>query len=259
MVSLSAVSYLNTKPFIYGIYRTTLGDRIQLSLDIPARCAEKLRDGEVDLALAPVAVIPELKKAFLVSDFCIGSIGAVQTVCLYAHKPLELVREIYLDFHSRTSARLVQLLCQHYWKLSPNFRAAKPGYEKQVHPDAAALIIGDRTIGMEHHYPYVYDLGEAWYNWTGLPFVYAAWISTKPLPGDFVTEFNQALKAGLDHLPELSKIIPAVPNFDIQAYFEKYISYPLDDAKWEGLCHFLELIEPGSIQRLSRKFSTTIV
>ena len=88
----------------------------------------------------------------------------------------------------------------------------------------------------------MYDLGAAWTDWTGLPFVFAAWFSTRPLPQPFVEKFNQALASGLDHLPELTKILPAYPNFDLDAYYRDNISYALDEAKWLGLQRFLGIL-----------------
>jgi len=109
-IRLSAVSYLNTKPFIYGLFRGELAEEIELSLDIPSECARKLKAGEVDLALTPVAIIPELPQAWLVSDYCIGSTGTVKTVCLFSEKPLPEIKRILLDFHSRTSVALTRIL-----------------------------------------------------------------------------------------------------------------------------------------------------
>lgn len=237
---LSAVSYLNTKPFIYGIYRSPLADEVTLSLDIPSECARKLLTGEADLALTPVAIIPELPQAHLVSDYCIGSTGAVQTVCIFSEKPLHEVKQLYLDFHSRTSVALVQLLCREYWQVQPAFLPAVDGFENQISGDTAGLIIGDRTIGLPRRFPYVYDLGEAWTAWTGLPFVFAAWVSVKPLEPAFIERFNAALEMGLAHLPQLAHILPTMPaGFDIEAYYRENISYDLDEAKWAALNRFL--------------------
>lgn len=240
MIRISAVSYLNTKPFIYGIYRSEIGDQIELSLDIPSECARKLVAGEADLVLTPVAVIPELPQAHLVSDYCIGSTGVVKTVCLFSEKPMHEIKRVYLDFHSRTSVRLVQVLCAHYWHIQPEFIPAREGFEDLIKGDSAAVIIGDRTIGLEKRFPYIYDMGSAWTTWTGLPFVYAAWISVKPLDPDFVLNFNAALQNGLDHLPELTKILATIPGFDVEDYFRNNISYELDEAKWRGLNLFLK-------------------
>lgn len=236
---LTAVSYLNTKPFIYGLFRSDLAGIMDLSLDIPSVCAQKLLSGEADIALTPVAIIPQLPQAYLVSDYCIGATGPVKTVCVFSEVPLENIQQLYLDFHSRTSVVLVQILCKHFWKIQPVFIPASEGFENRISGNTAAVIIGDRAIGLENKYPFVYDLGEAWTIWTGLPFVFAAWISTKPIDPELSNRFNQALRFGLDHIPELLKIIPFNPAFDTEKYFRENISYELDDAKWQGLNRFL--------------------
>ncbi len=252
-IRLSAVSYLNTKPFIYGLFRSEMADEIELSLDIPSVCARKLLTGEVDLALTPVAIIPELPQAWLVSDYCIGSVGTVKTVCLFSEKPLSDIKRILLDFHSRTSVELTRVLCEHYWHIQPEFEAASEGFETQIKGDTAALIIGDRTIGLGQRFPYVFDLGEAWTAWTGLPFVYAAWISTKPLDNELIGRFNAALASGLDHLPELIKILPSMPGFDLEKYYRENISYELDEAKWQALNRFMQLLAGENGYHLQRQ------
>ncbi len=226
---------------------------MELSLDIPSVCARKLLQGEVDLALTPVAIIPELPQAYLVSDYCIGSIGAVKTVCLFSEKPLTEIKRILLDFHSRTSVALTRILCEQYWHIQPEFVPAVEGFETQITGETAALVIGDRTIGLEHRFPFVYDLGEAWTAWTGLPFVYAAWVSTKPLEPEVIGRFNAALATGLDHLPELIKILPTMPGFDLEKYYRENISYDLDQAKWLALNRFLQLLAGENGYHLQRQ------
>ena len=249
---LSAVSYLNTKPFIYGLFRSDLASEIDLSLDIPSVCAQKLLTGEADVVLTPVAIIPELGEAYLVSDYCIGSVGTVKTVCIFSEKPLAEIKRIYLDFHSRTSVALTRVLCGQYWHIQPEFVHATAGYEEKIGGDTAGLIIGDRTIGKHERFPHVFDLGEAWTDWTGLPFVFAAWVSVKPLHPELIRRFNAALRIGLDHIPELTKILPTMPGFDVEKYFRENISYELDEAKWLALNRFLGLVAGDGGYRLHR-------
>ena len=110
IVKITAVSYLNTIPFIYGLQQSDLIDIIDLSLDYPAVCAEKLINNEVDLALAPIVAIPSLKKSFVISDYCIGANGVVETVCLYSNVTIHNVQSISLDYQSRTSVALLKIL-----------------------------------------------------------------------------------------------------------------------------------------------------
>lgn len=244
-MKITAVSYLNTKPFLYGIFQSGLDSEVELSLDMPAVCAQKLLSGEADLGLVPVAVIPELGESWLVSDFCIGSTGAVKTVCLFSEKPLAEIRRVWLDFHSNTSVALVQILFNECWKMTVEFLPAEPGFEQKIGGDTAAVIIGDRAIGLEKKYPFCIDLAEAWTNWTGLPFVFAAWVSRRPPEPIFVEKLNAAFRLGLDHIPQLTMLIPPpAPDFDLKKYFTQNISYELNALKINGLQLFLAKLAP---------------
>ena len=244
MIPISAVSYLNTKPFLLGLQNSSISREISVSLDTPAQTAQKLLSGEAQVGLVPVAVIPQLPHRHLITRYCIGAVGAVQTVCLYSRVPLNQIRRIWLDYQSRTSVQLVQLLCQHYWHINPQFLPATIGFESLIASDTAALVIGDRAISLNAEYEYVYDLGEAWHQWTQLPFVFAAWVATAPLPDYFEIALNAAFADGLrctdEVVAQYKDQYP--PHFDLHAYFTRYISYDFDAAKQQGLEHFWALM-----------------
>ncbi|MBB4080343.1 chorismate dehydratase [Lewinella aquimaris] len=240
---LVAVSYLNTKPLLYGLLRNRISDRLRMDLAVPSECARQVTEGEADIALVPVAVLPELPYYEIISDYCIGADGAVATVCLYGDVPLEQMTHIYLDHHSRTSVMLTRLLLEEYWQHEVVFLDAQDGYIDHINGTIGGLVIGDRTIGLDQRFPYVYDLGTAWKKHTGLPFVFAAWITTRKLPQSFVKEFNAALREGLDHLPQLQLLLPSPdPSFDLTAYFTHHIDYDLDAGKREALERFLSYV-----------------
>ncbi len=245
-IKVTAVSYLNTKPLIYGLIQHPVFKKIELQTDIPSVCADKLIQGEVDLALVPVAAIPKIKTPYLISDYCIGTEGAVKTVCLYADQPIEKLTDIYLDFHSRTSVQLTKILLRDYWQLAPNLLDSQEGYIEKIGGTTGALVIGDRAIGLEERFPFVYDLGTIWEQFTGLPFVFAAWVSNKALPATFIEEFSEAPAYGLGRIPELLLLLP-LPNqqFDLEQYFTKNIKYHLDQPKKDALAMFLKHLKPG--------------
>ena len=244
LLKATAVSYLNTKPFLYGLAKTGLLDELDLSLNIPATCARKLQQGEVTLGLVPVAVLPEIPQARIISDYCIGTVGAVKTVCLYSDVPLDRVSHLYLDHHSRTSVALTKLLLRDYWKVAPELVQARDGYIDGLGGTTAGLVIGDRCIGLADRFAYEYDLGEAWEAHTGLPFVFAAWVSTIELPAEFIERFNAALATGLVAIPELLYILPTPKaGFDLAAYFNENISYELDAPKKRALSLFLRQLD----------------
>lgn len=242
-IKVTAVSYLNTKPLLYGLLNSPLAHQIELELNIPSDCARKLSAGEADLALVPVAVIPELASPHIISDYCIGAKGAVKTVCIYSDCPIEEAQAIYLDYHSRTSIALTKLLLREYWQLAPELLPAKEGYIRKIGGKTAGLVIGDRAIGLSKHFKYTYDLGEIWMQHTGLPFVFAAWVSNRPLPGPFLEAFNAALQSGIAQIDKLKYLLlPPQPDFDLEAYFTKHISYELDSSKRKALARFLSAI-----------------
>jgi chorismate dehydratase len=239
-----AVSYLNTKPLLYGIFQTGLDAEMDINLHVPSICAQQLLSGAAQIGLVPVGALPSLPNAQIISDYCIGAEGAVRTVCIYSQVPIHEITHLHLDFHSRTSVLLAQVLLKEYWQLRPVIIAADPSKPPIIEGTTAAVLIGDKTFGLESQYPYIYDLAEIWHQHTNLPFVFAVWVSMQPLSANFLTRFNHALATGISHIPQLCQLIPT-PNaaYTLEEYYTKYISYYYDDAKKTALNLFLEKIK----------------
>ncbi|MEZ7929730.1 MAG: menaquinone biosynthesis protein [Flavobacteriales bacterium] len=244
MLKISAVSYLNTIPFIHGLKQSELIKIIDLQLDYPSICADKLINGTVDLALVPVAVIPKLKEAYIISDYCIGANGAVDTVCLYSDVPIEEIESIALDYQSRTSVALLKVLLKEYWQLNPELKKANVGFEENIKGNHAALVIGDRAFALNTKHAYIYDLSAIWKKMTGLPFVFAAWVANTKLPKDFIVSFNKALEKGLSNIDKaLALEGDSYPNCkNPEDYLNNKISYNLDVEKQKGMELFLRKI-----------------
>jgi len=242
-IRISAVSYTNTKPFLYGIQNTAIIDRIGLSLDIPSDCAQKLIDDKVDIGLIPVAAVLDLPQWEIVSDYCIGAVGAVNSVFIFSNCDIREAKTVQLDPQSRTSNNLAKVLLKNLWKIEPQLITGADDYAQSSDPYTAFVQIGDRTFGKKAQYKYVYDLGEEWQNLTGLPFVFAAWIANKPIPKDFTDEFNSSLKYGLDQRPELLKELPTRPDFDLEDYLMHKLDFDLTEDKKKALYLFLEYIK----------------
>jgi chorismate dehydratase len=241
-IKISVVSYLNSKPFLYGIEHSDILKEIDLQLDIPSVCAQKLMDGTVDIGLIPVAVIPLLKESYIISDYCIGAIGKVSSVMLYSQVPLSFIKSILLDYQSRTSVTLVRVLAKEFWSISPEWVTASTDFENNIQGNTAAVIIGDRTFGLENKYAYAYDLSQEWEKFTGLPFVFACWVANKKLPQAFIHDFNTVLKYGIDHRSQLIEVLKAAStyNTDIEKYLTRSISYEYNNPKKRALALFLD-------------------
>ncbi|EJF54595.1 putative periplasmic solute-binding protein [Saprospira grandis DSM 2844] len=239
-IRLSIVSYLNSKPFLYGLFRHNLDQEVDLSLDIPADCAQKLLSNQADLGLVPVAILPQLAHYELISDYCIGASSPVKTVCIYSQCPIEEIETLYLDYQSRSSVALAQVLLKKHWKLSPKIAQASSGYIQKLGGKTAGVVIGDRCMGLEKDFAYTYDLAEVWMQYSGLPFVFAAWVANKTLAPSFVQKFNAALTEGLNQRQQLLALLPPQKQFSLEEYYYKNIDYQLDEAKRKGLEKFLQ-------------------
>lgn len=245
-IKISIVNYTNTLPFKWALKKSSLPERIDLQEDIPSICAQKLIYKQVDLALIPVAVLADMDHFFIETDFCIGASGHVDSVKLYSQIPLEEIETVTLDYQSRSSITLTKVLMKFFWKRNVNYLDAKPGFETGVSGTNAAVVIGDRTFTLNGKYNYEYDLAFEWQKFTGLPFVFAAWVSSEKLPEDFIADFNAVLEEGVNHIPEAIEAAysnTALSKAQTLEYLSQRIDYRLDAAKREALSRFLKYIQ----------------
>lgn len=236
-IKISAVAYTNTKAFIYGLEHSDIINKIDLSLDIPSDCAAKVISGEVDMGLMPVAAIPLVPNANIVADYCIGSNGAVNSVFIFSDVPVQEIKTLRLDSHSRTSNNLAKVLLKFYWKQEVEFIT-----DPTAKTDAIVLI-GDRTFGKKDDYAFAYDMGQEWKNFTGLPFMYAAWVANIEISQEFKAEFNAAMKLGLDHRQDVLKDLPKVEKFDLEDYLYHKLQFDVTEDRKKALQLFLSYIE----------------
>ena len=243
MLRLSVVSYLNTAPFISGIKKAELEKKglVEISLDYPAACAQKLISGQVDVGLVPVASLPLLPNYSILGNTCIGAHGKVDSVVLLSDVPLQEIEEIVLDFQSLTSINLCRLLARDYWKIDPKFINAEKDFIYTIGKNRAGVVIGDRVFDQANRFKYSYDLSETWYNWKNLPFVFACWVSVNPVMASDWNPIESALIQGINNPMEAAKEVRSLypPHYPIENYLTERISYNLDSLKRQALETFL--------------------
>lgn len=241
-IRVGIVNYLNTRPLIYGLQRPPINEQIELVAEYPARLARMLRDEEIDVGLIPVAAISDLPSWYIAGDHCIGTEGEIASVCLFSEVPMNEIRKVYLDYQSRSSVALLQWLMKESWGIDPEIiQAADDGYRQEIKGSTAGLVIGDRALEQRRISTFIYDLGSEWRAITGLPFVFAAWVSTRPLPDEFIRLFNEANAMGLQHIDEIVAEIP-FDLYDLKKYYTLHLSYHLDERKKKGMNRFLQAI-----------------
>jgi chorismate dehydratase len=249
-IRVGIVNYLNTKPLLYGLQLPPISEKIELIGAYPARLTEMLQADEIDLGLIPVASIPQLVSHNIIGNYCIAAEGEIASVCLFSEVPMDQIQKVYLDYQSRSSVALLRWLMKEYWGIHPELIEARDdSYRKEIRGTTAGLVIGDRALEQRKISTFIYDLGSEWRAITGLPFVFAAWISTKPLDPDFIADFDRANAAGLDHIDEIA----AGTDFglyDLRKYYKIHLSYELDERKRKSMALFMQYLSqevPGLV------------
>ncbi|MEI6279843.1 MAG: menaquinone biosynthesis protein [Verrucomicrobiae bacterium] len=212
---LGCVPYLNARPLLHGLVA---------ELATPAVLSERFAAGCYDAALLPVYETLRLPQPRIVDGFGIGSFGPVQSVVVVHRQPLDQVPEIVLDPASRTSSHLLRVL------LAKRLRISPPLVEKSANPHAARLIIGDPAMefqrGMDATWR-VLDLGRAWHDWTGLPFVFAVWTLAENAPPQTANLLREAARAGFNARREIAAREPD-PAAALD-YLTRSIRYPIGE------------------------------
>ncbi|MBR5877865.1 MAG: menaquinone biosynthesis protein, partial [Alistipes sp.] len=195
---IAAVSYLNTIPFIYGI-RHEGNFEAELLLTPPSGCYQNYLEGKADIALMPSAMVPSLKSTSIITDYCIGSSGKVRTVVLFSNVPIDQVRRIFLDPHSRTSVQLAGYLAQKHWHIQPEWYELEDYTQVAfAQKNDAFLLIGDKVFDHEGLFNYSYDLSEEWNKSTRLPFAFAVWVARKGTSYEHIDALQRALTFGVE-------------------------------------------------------------
>lgn len=243
-VRIGAVSYLNSKPLIEGL--PELAPQAQLILDYPSRLADELAAGRLDVALIPSIESFGDPDYEIVSDACVASRGPVLSVKLYFRKPPGFVRTLALDAGSRTSAALARVMLEERFGVSPATRALPLG-DSTADTDAdAVLLIGDRAMHPPcEAFDSVWDLGEEWFEWTGLPFVFAMWVTRRGVElGSIESALNAARDRGLDRISQIAAREAAplgITEATAHSYLTCNLHFRLGSAERSGLRLFRTL------------------
>ena len=238
---ISVVSYLNAKPYLVALSHLPK-DLFHIEEDVPAQCAQKLIAGDVDLGLIPAAVIPTLNHPHLIPEFGIAANGKVDSVLLLSKIPISKVQAVVLDTESRTSVQLARILAHEYWKIQPTWlNESEAGKPIDSGEHATVVVIGDRALELASKYEFAYDLAEVWKDHTGLPFVFAAWVSARAIPDAIVETLTKVFEeASMPDESLLDVLQAGHPHVNVREYLTKRINYRLGEAEHKGLRCFLE-------------------
>jgi chorismate dehydratase len=240
-IRIGCVSYLNAKPLIYGLHSAP---HIDLSLEVPARLIDGLRDARYDVALLPIIDAQRLDEVRILTSGGIGCDGPTLTVRIFSKVPVDQIEVLACDTHSHSSVALARVLLAEAYDRRPDFVS----FDHQ-HPSGnphAILLIGDKVVCDEPAgFPHQIDLGEAWKKLTGLPFVFAAWVARKEVElGNLPDQLRESKELGMAHLPEIVELeaIPRGWPADLaMRYMTEYLKYDIGPRQLQAIRLFHEL------------------
>lgn len=225
---LGAVPYLNALPLIHYLEKKP-------TLAPPAALVRLLKTGAVEIATAPITALFENPHYSLIPGICIGSSGPVRSVKLFFRSKeinAENIRSITLDIESRTSALLLKVLLR--FKYGRRLEEIDFITPIPFHAMEGQLLIGDKAMREFPEVPPL-DLGYEWTSWTGLPFVYAAWISRLSEPGDHaIQELTEARDRGVSAIPSVIPQDARLPRALVEDYLRNIV-YHLGPRETEGM------------------------
>jgi len=242
---IGAVSYLNTKPLIHDLDR--LAPDADLILDYPSRLADGLKAGTLDVALIPIVEYFRASSYRLVPGISIASQGPVLSVTVFSRVPWEQIRRLALDEGSRTSAALAQVILRRRYGIRPQLQPLPMDAQPEGLDADAVLLIGDRAMhACLPGFPHAFDLGQEWHDWTGLPFVYAAWAVRDGIDlGPVETALHEAKRLGIAHAGPIAAREAKALRLDAgfcRRYLTNIIRYDLGPRELAGLQKFAGLL-----------------
>jgi predicted solute-binding protein len=237
---VSAVSYLNTWPLVWGFLHGPEQGFFDFRFDLPSQCAAALESGDADIGLVPCAELDRLELEFL-PELGIACEGPVRSILLISKCPYQKIRTLAADSSSRTSVALARiLLAERFDCRQPIITPHPPRLAEMLTECDAALIIGDPALRLEpESLPYrTLDLGAEWVKWTGLPMVFAVWAGRREaLTPDVAARFTASYSWGRNHVDE---IVEHAVERGFSAplardYLTRHIVYQLSERHLRGL------------------------
>jgi chorismate dehydratase len=243
-VGIVGVRFLNARPLLAGLEAGIDAPfPYEFSALDPAACAGRLAEGAADAGLIPVAAIPMLPDVVALPSLGVASRGEVTSVLLVSRAPLNEVRTLAAHAASRTSVSLARLLLAERWGARPEVTPAEPPLAAMLSSADAAVIIGDPALAERGRTGLLeVDLGAAWAEWTGLPFVFAIWAARRSAPpglGSLVARSFAHARARWEELLPLWSKTHHVDARTIRRYLESVLHYALGDAERAGMEEFL--------------------
>jgi len=242
---IGAVSYLNSKPLVEGL--SDLLPMADVSLNYPSHLADDLAAGRIDVGLIPSVEAFRDPDYEILSDACVATRGPVHSVKLYSHVHPGFIQSLALDEGSRTSAALARIMLHERFGVTPELHPLPLGKNVEHSKADAIVVIGDRAMKpVEQSFETVWDLGEEWAEWTGLPFVFAMWVGRSGMSfgEEVVRGLAESRDLGISRFETIATRESAklgIPVEEAEKYLKENLHFRLGSAEQSGLRLFHQL------------------
>jgi chorismate dehydratase len=241
---IGAVSYLNSKPLVEDL--GLLLPDADIGLDFPSRLADDLASGNLDIGLIPSIEAFRDPDYEIISDACVATRGPVHSVKLYSRVHPGFIRTLALDEGSRTSAALARIMLEQRFGVEPERVQLPLGKTIADTTADAIVVIGDRAMhDVTEEFDTVWDLGEEWAEWTGLPFVFAMWVGRSGVADENVVEMlSESRNRGVARCDQIAQREAGELNISVDHaadYLKHNLHFTLGPAERSGLQLFQEL------------------
>jgi chorismate dehydratase len=249
------INFLNARPLLAGLAeRITAPFVYEFSVAEPASCARQLATGAATAALVPVATLPFLKDVEALHELGVACHGAVRSVLLVSRVDPERIATLAVHGASRSSVVLARLWLAERWGVRPVLVPSEPPLDGMLADADAAVIIGDPALAVHGRSGFLeIDLGQAWAELTGLPFVFALWVATRPvapgLPELLVSSLAHARAHWAELLPAWASAYGMSQEL-VTSYLETNLHFELGETDRLAMAEFLRRAEAAGVLQI---------
>lgn len=244
MIRISHVEYINTLPYKVALEKSDfIRQNSIISKSHPAGCAYDLINGLADIGLVPVGALNILKDYKIIEGFGLASKKNVKSVLLVSNVSINLISKVFLDYQSKTSNGFVKILAEKFWNCKFDFIESGEGYIDQISGNTAGIVIGDKALENFSRFPYVYDIAQEWHKFTGLPSVYAVWVTNNKANKNYLRKFVEVLNEGVENVNSIADSYQKdFTHFNLIDYLTNNISYRIGEQENKSLELYLKLL-----------------
>lgn len=255
-LKIGMIAYANLFPIFYMLQKRCDCSAYEFIEGVPSDLNKKIRNGEIDIS--PSSSIEYLKNSGrydLIEDHSISSKGPVKSILLFSKRPIDKLDgvTVLVSSQSETSVALLAIIVRKFYEMDCPLESTSASVEQAMRSHSAYMLIGDQALleAVTWKQHYLYDLGQLWYEHTGLPFTFALWIMRKDrttgggLFEKFKSDLDRSKHAALTDLGTVAAASPLrqlLSEEELVSYWQG-ISYDFGEEHKKGLALFRQYSE----------------